>query len=128
MSLLDIILDPKDGYPLWLMVICIIIGVLGLLWSRIKSTYELKMVNRQKITEKKLDEELSEINTLRKRVANLEIQNLRLIKSNTAFASTMMMMIDKYSKSNPDDTTVIEIMTSLIKSTLEGDYEFENKT
>lgn len=111
-----------DNTPLWLIIlssISFIFGFIGMFWSRIKSSVELKIQGGQVIAEKRLENEFAEIAALKKRVEILEKQNIRLVKSNTAYATTMMMIIDQYEKANPDQVTVISNMKHLIRDTLQ---------
>ena len=116
--LLDIVLLPENGYPLWFMILCTIIAAIGIFWTKIKSTFELKIQGRQVVDLKKVEKELSEIETLKKRVQILEEKNLKLVKTTTAYATTMMFIIDQYEKENPDNVTIIRTMKKLIESTI----------
>ena len=116
--LLDIVLLPENGYPLWFMILCTVIAVIGIFWTKIKSTFELKIQGKQTVDLKVLDQELKEIETLKKRVSILETQNLKLVKTNTAYATTMMFIIDQYEKENPENVTIISTMKKLIQSTI----------
>ena len=119
--LLDIVLLPENGYPLWFMLLCTSIAVIGILWTKIKSTFELWFVKKHDTNSKKIEKELSEIETLKKRVQILEDKNLKLEKMTTAYAMTLTFIVDEYEKGNPENVTIIRSMKNLIQSTINDD-------
>lgn len=121
MTLIDIILDPAKGYPLWLVIFLALLAGVGLFWTKIKSWFESKQAFGQTISLKKIEREIEEIDQLKTRVSLLEKQNLRLVKANTAYATTMMLIIDQYEQDNPDNKTLIVQMKKLIQETLSID-------
>lgn len=147
MILLDLILDPKAGYPLWLVISLALLAGVGFFWEKIKSSIELRLQRKGNIEEKQTDHELLlklkkyeeekvireqkreqafneeqekdlEIKGLAARLRIVEDENTRLKQSNTALSMAILFMIDKYEKDHPDDKTVIERVKKIIEDNM----------
>lgn len=117
MILLDSVIEGQ-GLPMWLDIIVILFGTIGLFWTKIKSTVEEVIKGKQAITETKLKEDYQEITRLKSRVEILEARELKLIKANTALSTAMIFMIDEYTKASPENTEAIERIRALINENI----------
>lgn len=121
-------MDKIPDLPPWLVIIVALLGAIGTFWEKLKSFFVKKLEGQQNIELKKLESDLEEMDSLRKKVSVLERNNIRLLKSNTALSMAMTFMIDEYSKTNPDNETVIKQVQALIKEALAYQHDVQRPT
>jgi hypothetical protein len=122
--------------PLWVVIFSVITGVVVKFWGVFKSTFELKLKNKQDIEIKKTEHELTieaegkkvereqdtkELHRVleenKKLAAENEImkgQIMSLTKSVTYLSTALDLVIDEYAETNPQRETMIARLRGLV--------------